>query len=61
VQLPETLEDLLRILKAGNVLVYKQGDLLLQFSPELPRFDEPPDPSPNVIGGWKRGPDLDVD
>ena len=60
--LPDSLEDLLKILKAGNVLVFKHGDLLIQCTPAPPEFEAHADDANTArAGGWKRGPNLNED
>lgn len=42
-----------------KVLIFKAGDLVIQFAPTMPTFDEP-EVSPAVTaGGWKRQATLE--
>ena len=53
------LGELMDALVARNVLVFKAGDIAIQFAPPQPSFDEPEVSREVQAGGWKRPADLE--
>lgn len=53
-------DKFLSICKKNELLVFKYGDMVLQFQPKMPEFGEPKVPeNAQVPGGWKRTADLE--